>query len=43
MSVLENSNVVSNDNGLRYDDLKYATETIDKEIATLEILKNNLD
>ncbi len=33
---------VSNDS-LKYDDLKYAAETIDREIETLEILKNNLD
>ena len=28
---------------LQYDDLKHATETIDREIETLEILKNSLD
>ncbi|MBR2274118.1 MAG: KpsF/GutQ family sugar-phosphate isomerase [Alphaproteobacteria bacterium] len=30
-------------NSLQYDDLKHATETINREIETLEILKNNLD
>ncbi len=30
-------------NSLQYDDLKHAVETIDREIETLQILKNNLD
>ena len=28
---------------LEYNDVKHAVETIDKEIETLNILKNNLD
>jgi len=38
---MENLNA-SNSN-LKYDDLKYAVETIDREIETLELLKSNLD
>lgn len=37
------SNLQASNNSFKYDDLKYAVETIDREIETLEILKNNLD
>lgn len=30
-------------NSLKYDDLKHAVETIDREVETLEILKNSFD
>ena len=36
-------NTVESLNVLKYDDLHYATETIDKEIETLQILKKDLD
>lgn len=34
---------VSQDGVLRYDDLRHAVDTINREIETLEILRNNLD
>jgi len=34
---------VSQDAVLRYDDLRHAVDTINREIETLEILRNNLD
>ena len=37
------SNLQASNDSFKYDDLKYAVETIDREIETLEILKNNLD
>lgn len=37
------SSSVASNNNLKYDDLKYAVETINREIETLEILKNSLD
>lgn len=37
------TNLQTADNSLQYDDLKHAVETIDREIETLQILKNNLD
>ncbi len=37
------SNLQASNDSFKYDDLKHAVETIDREIETLEILKNNLD
>ena len=37
------SNLQASNDSVKYDDLKHAVETIDREIETLEILKNNLD
>ena len=37
------SNQQASNDSFKYDDLKHAVETIDREIETLEILKNNLD
>ena len=37
------TNLQTATNSLQYDDLKYAVETIDREIETLQILKNSLD
>lgn len=37
------SNLQASNDSFKYDDLKHAVETIDREIKTLEILKNNLD
>lgn len=37
------SNLHASNDSFKYDDLKHAVETIDREIETLEILKNNLD
>ena len=37
------SNLQASNDSFIYDDLKHAVETIDREIETLEILKNNLD
>ncbi len=37
------SNLQASDDIFKYDDFKHAVETIDQEIKTLEILKNNLD
>lgn len=43
MSDLTNSTAVSSNSLLQYDDLKHAIHTINQEIETLEILRNNLD
>ena len=43
MSNSATATVLSFDHSLQYDDLKHAVHTIDQEIETLEILKNNLD
>lgn len=37
------TNLQTATNSLQYDDLKHAVETIDREIETLQILKNSLD
>ena len=37
------SNLQASNDSFKYDDLKHAVEMIDREIETLEILKNNLD
>lgn len=37
------SNLQASNDSFKYDDLKHAVETIDREIETLEILKNSLD
>lgn len=37
------TNLQMAENSLQYDDLKHAVETIDREIETLQILKNSLD
>lgn len=37
------SNLQASNDSFKYNDLKHAVETIDREIETLEILKNNLD
>ncbi len=37
------TNLQTANNNLQYDDLKHAVETIDREIETLQILKNSLD
>lgn len=37
------STLAAANDGLQYDDLKHAVETIDREVETLQILKNSLD
>lgn len=37
------SDLSASNNSLKYDDLKHAVETIDREVETLEILKNSFD